>query len=132
MRDVLRRWFTQQPAVSSNRADPGPGQENGPPRIATMEELMGDPGFRHCESATSRPSDCADGVWVWVARQAAELTWRSMAPATLFLAGGWVVWLSLIRRWRRRPGDGAADDCRAAQQHSGFTAAGRAAPPRRI
>ena len=130
LRDVLRRWFTQQPAVSSNRADPGPGQENGPPRIATMEELMGDPGFRHCGSATSRPRDCADDVWDWVARQAAGLIWRGMAPAALFLAGGWVVWLSLIRRWRGRPRHGAAGDRGAAPERSGFTAAGRAAPPR--
>jgi uncharacterized membrane protein HdeD (DUF308 family) len=102
MRDALSQWLDQRPDLTANRRDPGGAQENGPPGTPSLEQMMGDPAFRHCDSQRFRPAHCGGGVRHWLAGQAADLIWRSIGPLALIIAGSWVLWLQGIRAWRRR------------------------------
>ncbi|HEX2375647.1 MAG TPA: GDSL-type esterase/lipase family protein [Actinomycetota bacterium] len=102
MGNALAAWFDRQPEVTANRRDPGGAQDNGPPGTPSLEQMMGDPDFRHCDSQGSTPAHCQGGVKTWLAGQVADLIWLSIGPLALIIAGSWVLWLQGIRAWRRR------------------------------
>jgi GDSL-like Lipase/Acylhydrolase family len=101
MRETLTQWLDRRPEITANRRDPVGAQDNGPPGTPSLEQMMGDPNFRHCDSQSSRPAHCGGGVRHWLAGQVADLTWRSLGPLALIIAGSWVLWLQGIRAWRR-------------------------------
>ena len=110
MAAALTRWLDRRPELTANRRDPVGAQEDGPPGTPSLEQMMGDPNFRHCDSQSSRPAHCGGGVRHWLAGQVADLIWRSLGPLALVIAGSWVLWLQGIRAWQRRrppaqPGD---------------------------
>lgn len=100
MGETLKRWFIQQSGVTANRRDPPPSEEDGPPTIASVEQIMQSDDFRHCGSSGSRPRYCGT-VKDWVVGQVADLLWRSILPLGLVIVGAWLLWLQLIRGWRR-------------------------------
>jgi lysophospholipase L1-like esterase len=96
---TLTQWLAQRPGVTANRRDPRPSEEDGPPTIASVEQIMNSSDFRHCGSSGSKPRYCGT-VNDWVVGQVAELLWRSLLPLGLVITGAWLLWLQLIRGWR--------------------------------
>jgi hypothetical protein len=98
LRDVLQAWLEAHPGVEAKKE---PADQQGLTRIKTLEEVMGDDHYRHCGSSVSKPAHCDGTVADWTVAQVTNVTWRSLLPLLLVIVGTWVLWIQLIRWWRR-------------------------------
>jgi hypothetical protein len=98
MADAVQAWLDRHPDVTP-KADPS--REAGPPRIAALEEIMGDDHFRHCGRRGSGLSHCGGSPNDWLLAQAAAVARRSVPASLLIVAGAWLLWLLLMWWWRR-------------------------------
>jgi len=101
MSETLASWLAARPNLRP-RPDPAPSAELGPPAIATVEQLMGDPNFRHCRRPNSGLAHCDDSADAWAVAQAGNVLRRSTPALLAVIAGAWIFWLALIWLWRRR------------------------------
>ncbi len=98
MRDALVDWIETHPDPQPLR----PRQTEVPTEVASIEEIMGIPGFSHCESLASTPRYCEGTADEWAAAHTAHVAARASVPLLMVVSGAWVVWLWII--WRRRQG----------------------------
>lgn len=96
---TLKDWLEDRPDLPVPRE---PRREQGLTRIATIEQLMEDPDFRHCGSLTNRPAHCGRTADDWAAGQVADVARRHLAPLLALVVGAWLVSLVAIAWWRRR------------------------------
>ena len=98
MADALEAWLNEHPNLAPR---PEPSRDIGPPHIASIEELMGNPGFPHCGSPNSRLAHCTGSSTDWLLAQVATVLGRSVPALFLIVAGSWTLWLLVIWWWRR-------------------------------
>jgi lysophospholipase L1-like esterase len=98
MADTVQAWLDRHPDLTP-KADPS--REAGPPRIASLEELMGDDHFRHCGRPESGLGHCGGSPNDWLLAQVAAVAGRSVFGLLLVVAGAWLLWLLLMWWWRR-------------------------------
>jgi hypothetical protein len=101
MSDTLQAWLEAGPPANGRKPTPGapaPGQR--PSDVRSLDSVMGDRQVSQYEGSDAAPEDLDEQVGAWMAAQAADLLRRSSIPLLLLIAGAWMVWLTLIARWR--------------------------------
>jgi len=100
MADVLETWFENHPEPA---ARPNPIAEQGPPDAPTLQGIMGDPRFPHCDDPAA-PARCDGTVHDWTRAQLVDLAWSLVVPLGTLVLGAWLLWLGVIWWWRTRSG----------------------------
>src|SRR5262249_43537140 len=81
---------------------PTPADLPPPHPVPSLEQVMGDPNFVHCESKTHRPDDCYASVSDWATRQQRDLVLSLALPLLAIAAGAWAITLALLSRHSTR------------------------------
>lgn len=92
-RDTLAAWIQDQPDLQPAAPDDTPT----PISVASIEQIMGDPEYRHCGRAGSGLSHCEETSWAWAFAELLPALLFAVVLVLLLVAGSWLLWLRILR-----------------------------------